>query len=250
MAESVLLDIADHIALITVNDPDRRNAVTFEMSAGLRAAVGAAEADPGVHAVIVTGAGKAFCAGADLTALGAATEDGLRKIYDGFLAVAHCTLPTIAAVNGAAVGAGLNLALAADVRIAGPAALFDPRFQKLGIHPGGGATWMLQRAVGPQVARAALLFGMRFDADAAVRHGLALNVADDPVAAARDLAAGPAGAPRDVVIATKASMRATANPGVVDIDQHRIAVDTELGPQAASIESPEFAGRLAAAKRR
>jgi enoyl-CoA hydratase len=250
MAESVLLDITDRVALITVNDPDRRNAVTFEMSAALRAAVDGAEADPGVHAVIVTGAGKAFCAGADLTALGAATEDGLRKIYDGFLAVAHCRLPTIAAVNGAAVGAGLNLALAADVRIAGPAALFDPRFQKLGIHPGGGATWMLQRAVGPQVARASLLFGMRFDADAAVRHGLALNVADDPVAAARELAAGPAGAPRDVVIATKASMRATANPGVVDIDQHRIAVDTELGPQAASIESPEFASRLAAAKRR
>lgn len=250
MAESVLLDIADCVALITVNDPDRRNAVTFEMSAALRAAVDAAEADPGVHAVIVTGAGKAFCAGADLTALGAATEDGLRKIYDGFLAVAQCTLPTIAAVNGAAVGAGLNLALAADVRIAGPAALFDPRFQKLGIHPGGGATWMLQRAVGPQVARASLLFGMRFDADAAVRHGLALSVADDPVAAARALAAGPAGAPRDVVIATKASMRATANPGVIDIDQHRIAVDTELGPQATSIESPEFARRLAAAKRK
>jgi enoyl-CoA hydratase len=244
MAESVLLDIADRIGLITVNDPDRRNAVTFEMSAALRAAVDAAEADSGVHAVIVTGAG------ADLTALGAATEDGLRKIYDGFLAVAHCTLPTIAAVNGAAVGAGLNLALAADVRIAGPAALFDPRFQKLGIHPGGGATWMLQRAVGPQVARASLLFGMRFDADAAVRYGLALSVADDPVAAARALAAGPAGAPRDVVIATKASMRATANPGVIDIDQHRIAVDTELGPQATSIESPEFASRLAAAKRK
>ncbi|GJJ19850.1 enoyl-CoA hydratase [Mycolicibacterium mageritense] len=250
MSELVLTQIDNNVALITVNDPDRRNAVTFEMSAGLRAAIESVEDNPDVHAVIVTGAGKAFCAGADLTALGAATEDGLRKIYDGFLAVAHCSLPTIAAVNGAAVGAGLNLALAADVRIAGPAALFDPRFQKLGIHPGGGATWMLQRAVGPQVARAALLFGMRFDAEAAVRHGLALSIAGDPVGAARELAAGPAAAPREVVIATKASMRATANPGVIDSDQHRIAVDTELGPQAASIESPEFAQRLAAAKRK
>ncbi|MHC9295779.1 enoyl-CoA hydratase [Mycobacterium sp. LTG2003] len=250
MSESVLVDLVDRVAVITVNDPDRRNAVTFEMSAALRAAVEAAEANSDVHAVIVTGAGKAFCAGADLTALGEATEEGLRKIYDGFLAVAHCSLPTVAAVNGPAVGAGLNLALAADVRIAGPSALFDPRFQKLGIHPGGGATWMLQRAVGLQVARASLLFGMRFDAEAAVRHGLALSVADDPVAAARELAAGPAGAPREVVLATKASMRATANPGVIDSDQHRIAVDIEIGPQARSIESPEFAARLAAAKRK
>jgi enoyl-CoA hydratase len=250
MSDRVLVQVENHVALITVNDPERRNAVTAEISAGLRAAVDAAEANTDVHALIVTGAGKAFCAGADLTALGEATEEGLRTIYDGFLAVANCTLPTIAAVNGAAVGAGLNLALAADVRIAGPAALFDPRFQKLGIHPGGGATWMLQRAVGVQAARASLLFGMRFDAEAAVRFGLALEVADDPVAAAKELAAGPAAAPRDVVLATKASMRATANPGSIDLDQHRIAVDTELKPQAASILSPEFAQRLAAAKRR
>jgi enoyl-CoA hydratase len=246
----VLVHIDHNVAVITINDPDRRNAVTAEISAALRSAVDAAEANQDVHALIVTGAGKAFCAGANLTALGEATEDGLRVIYDGFLAVANCALPTIAAVNGAAVGAGLNLALAADVRIAGPAALFDPRFQKLGIHPGGGATWMLQRAVGPQVARASLLFGMSFDAEEAVRHGLALRVAEDPVAAARELAAGPANAPREVVIATKASMRATANPGFIDSDQHGIAVDTELGPQARSIESPEFARRLEAAKRR
>jgi enoyl-CoA hydratase len=250
MSDHVLVQVENHVALITINDPERRNAVTAEISAGLRAAVDAAEANTDVHALIVTGAGKAFCAGADLTALGEATEDGLRTIYDGFLAVANCTLPTIAAVNGAAVGAGLNLALAADVRIAGPAALFDPRFQKLGIHPGGGATWMLQRAVGVQAARASLLFGMRFEAEAAVRYGLALDVADDPVAAAKELAAGPAAAPREVVLATKASMRATANPGSIDVDQHRIAVDTELKPQAASILSPEFAERLAAAKRR
>jgi enoyl-CoA hydratase len=244
------MHVEDRVALITLNDPDRRNAVTADISVALRAAVHEAEDDSNVHAVIVTGAGKAFCAGADLTALGAGTEDGLRVIYDGFLALANCTLPTIAAVNGAAVGAGLNLALAADVRIAGRSALFDPRFQKLGIHPGGGATWMLQRLVGPEVARASLLFGMRFDADAAVRYRLALQVADDPVAAARELAAGPASAPRNVVIATKASMRATANPGTVDSDQHRIAVDVEVGPQAASIESPAFAERLAAAKRK
>jgi enoyl-CoA hydratase len=236
--------------VITVNDPDRRNAVTDAMSQQLRESVGRAEADPGVHAVVVTGAGKAFCAGADLSALGAAAREGLERIYAGFMAVGRCTLPTIAAVNGAAVGAGMNLALAADVRIAGPHALFDPRFQKLGIHPGGGATWMLQRAVGPQVARAALLFGMRFDAQTAVEHGLALRVAEDPLAAALEMAAGPAAAPREVVLATKASMRATAMPGFLDTDHHETAKNIELGPQATSIESPEFKARLAAAQKK
>jgi len=250
MAEAILYDVHDRIAVITVNDPDRRNAITGAMSGLLCDAVKEAESDDGVHAVVITGAGKVFCAGADLTALGAAAREGLERLYAGFMAVGACRLPTVAAVNGAAVGAGMNLALAADVRIAGPHALFDPRFQKLGIHPGGGATWMLQRAVGPQVARAALLFGMRFDAQQSVDHGLALCVADDPVATALELAAGPASAPRDVVISTKASMRATAIPGFVDTDHHIAAKDIELEPQALSVESPEFKARLAAARRR
>nr|WP_324612491.1 enoyl-CoA hydratase-related protein [Mycolicibacterium mucogenicum] len=189
----------------------------------------------------VIGTGAADVAGPGL---------GHRGLIAGCSRTTRWSLPTIAAVNGPAVGAGLNLALAADVRIAGPGAVFDPRFQKLGIHPGGGATWMLQRAIGPQAARAALLFGMKFDADASVRHGLALEVADDPVAAALALAAGPASAPREVVLATKASMRATDHPGVLDHEQHAKAVDIEIVPQAASIESPEFAARLAAAKQR
>ena len=99
-------------------------------------------------------------------------------------------------------------------------------------------------------ARAALLFGMSFDAEAAVRHGLALQIAEDPVAAALELAAGPAAAPREVVIATKASMRATAIPGFNDAEHHWAAKDIELGPQAATVESPEFKARLAAAQRR
>lgn len=249
MYKFVRYSVEDSIATLTVNDPDRRNAVTKEMSKEICVAVAEAEADKGVHALIVTGAGTAFCAGADLSALGAATDQGLRTLYEGFLAVAACALPTVAAVNGPAVGAGLNLALAADVRIAGETAVFDPRFQALGIHPGGGATWMLQRAVGPQVARASLLFGMKFDADAALRHGLVLSIAEDPVAAAHDLSRGPAAAPRQVVISTKVSMRAAVQPGVVDVDQHAAAVDIELAPQARTIESPEFQQRLAVLRR-
>jgi enoyl-CoA hydratase len=91
---------------------------------------------------------------------------------------------------------------------------------------------------------------MRFDADAAVSHGLALEVADDPVAAARELAAGPASAPREVVIATKATMRATSSPGSVDSELHAAAVRAELGPQAKSIQAPAFAERLAIARRK
>jgi len=88
------------------------------MATQLAEAVAACEGDENVGAVVVTGTPPAFCAGADLTALGEAREQGLRAIYAGFLAVANCTLPTVAAVGGAAVGAGLNLALACDVRLA------------------------------------------------------------------------------------------------------------------------------------
>ncbi|EFD14171.1 LOW QUALITY PROTEIN: probable enoyl-coa hydratase echa14, partial [Mycobacterium tuberculosis T46] len=197
------------------------------------------------------GRARAFCAGADLSALGAGVGDPaeprLLRLYDGFMAVSSVICPP--SPRHARCGRGLNLR-AADVRIAGPAALFDARFQKLGLHPGGGATWMLQRAVGPQVARAALLFGMCFDAESAVRHGLALMVADDPVTAALELAAGPAAAPREVVLASKATMRATASPGSLDLEQHELAKRLELGPQAKSVQSPEFAARLAAAQHR
>src|SRR5262249_26284141 len=153
------------------------------------------------HALVVTGAPPAFCAGANLTALGEAREEGLRDIYQGFLAVARCALPTIAAVGGAAVGAGLNLALAADVRLGGPKARFDARFLQLGLHPGGGMTWMLQRIVGPQVATAMTVFGQVLDAGAAVERRLALHLVDGDhgalVAAAVELAGPAVAAPRE-----------------------------------------------------
>ncbi|HEX5255656.1 MAG TPA: enoyl-CoA hydratase-related protein, partial [Mycobacterium sp.] len=100
-SEPILFKVTNRVALITVNDPDRRNAITADSSGRLREAVERAEADLDVHAVVVTGAGKAFCAGADLSALGAAgggaAETGLQQLYDGFMAVGSCRLPTIAA---------------------------------------------------------------------------------------------------------------------------------------------------------
>lgn len=246
----VHLRIAERVAVITVSDPGRRNALTLALSEDLASAVADCEANADVHAVVITGAPPAFCAGADLTALGAAKEEGLRRIYAGFLAVANCTLPTVAAVNGAAVGAGLNLALAADVRLAGPKARFDARFLQLGLHPGGGMTWMLQRALGPSAARASVLFGQIFDADDAVRNGLAQAKYDDVVAAAELWCSAPAAAPRELVLATKASMRQTAAPGSTDVDVHAAALSTELAPQVRSMESPEFVARLDAMRKK
>ena len=241
----ILVDRRDRVAVVTVHDPDRRNALNLTLATELAEAVRACEADEQVGAVVVTGTPPAFCAGADLSALGEAKEQGLRQIYAGFLAVANCTLPTIAAVNGAAVGAGLNLALACDVRLAGERARFDARFLQLGIHPGGGMTWMLQRIVGPQQAAAMTLFSQVYDAKAALAAGLVLDVVDDVVERAVQVASQAAEAPRELVIATKRTMRATAATAA-----HADAVELELVPQLASIESPAFAERLAALRRR
>jgi enoyl-CoA hydratase len=242
---TVLLERRDGVGVITIDLPERRNSLTMPMSAELVEHVTTCEQDEDVAAIVVTGTPPAFCAGADLTALGDAREEGLRAIYAGFLAVANSTLPTIAAVNGAAVGAGLNLALACDVRLVGPRARFDARFLQLGLHPGGGMTWMIQRLVGPQTATAMTLFGQILDADTAVAKGLALHRADDVVTAAVELAQPAVAAPRELVITTKRTMRATAA-----YDRHVDAVETELIAQVASMETPAFAELLAAMRAR
>jgi enoyl-CoA hydratase len=243
--DPVLLERRDGVAVITLNEPDRRNALTLDSSALLGDLIAECERDESVGAVVMTGAPPAFCAGANLTALGEAREEGLRAIYAGFLAVAGCTLPTIAAVGGAAVGAGLNLALACDVRLVGPRARFDARFLQLGIHPGGGMTWMLQRAVGPQAATAMTLLGRVVDATEAVRLGLAFHMVDTDhdglVAASVEFAAPAAAAPRELVTATKQTLRTTAA-----LDLHRDAVETELVAQLRSMDSPAFTELLAA----
>lgn len=247
--DSVLLERRDGVAIITLNDPGKRNSLTLDNSARLAELVNDAEQDEDTNALVVTGSPPAFCAGANLTELGEAREAGLRTIYAGFLAVAHSPLPTIAAVGGAAVGAGLNLALACDVRLVGPRARFDARFLQLGLHPGGGMTWMLQRIVGPQVATAMTLFGESMDASTAVRHHLALRLVDgdhdELVDAAVQLAAPAAKAPRELILDTKSTLRATAC-----IDRHDDAVETELVAQLRSMENPAFAELLSAMRAR
>src|SRR5688572_16307853 len=172
----VLVEQRDRVAVLTLNDPDRRNSLTGPMVDEIVETFDRLEADDGVGAVVITGAGKGFCAGADLGNLGGqATESGsggFRSIYEGFMRVGRSTLPTLAAVNGAAVGAGMNLALACDVRVAGRSGRFDCRFLDLGLHPGGGHTWMLRDAVGKSNAAAMVLFGQILDGETAERYGL------------------------------------------------------------------------------
>lgn len=168
--------------LLTLNQAARRNVLSAALVDALGAAYDALEADDGVRAVVLTGAGPAFCAGAELSVLRAAADGDftlVRKVYDGFLRVLRSPLPTIAAVNGPAVGAGFNLALACDVRLAGRRALFDTRFAKLRLHPGGGHSWLLARAVGRQQAMLATLFGETWNAERASDVGLVASVHDD-----------------------------------------------------------------------
>jgi enoyl-CoA hydratase len=183
------------VRLLTLDDPERRNAMGDEMGAALLAAAGQVREDPEARALVVTGAGSAFCAGADLPALFGDPNvpvtdrhERLQDYYRAFLAIRELALPTVAAVNGPAVGAGLNLAMACDLRIAGPGAQFGATFARIGLHPGGGCTWFLVQAMGPSRALRTLLLGDTLDAERACAWGLAEGPEEDAVAAALDLA--------------------------------------------------------------
>lgn len=243
----VLLEINEGVATLTLNNPTERNTLTAPMVAEIIAAMEAVEADSSVGAVVVTGAAPAFCAGANLGNLAEASGDSLGNIYEGFLRIARSPLPTLAAVNGAAVGAGMNLALGCDLRIAGRSAKFDTRFLQIGIHPGGGHTWMLRRIAGPQATMAAVIFGQVMDGAEAERVGLVHRCVEDAdlLATAQAYARTAAAAPRELVITTKATIQAMA-----DVDNHAAAVTRELEPQLWSTRQPWFAERLAALQSR
>lgn len=254
----VRLDERDGVAVVALDDPDKRNMLSEAMVADLLAVLDRVEASATVGALVVTGAPPAFCAGANLGNLGRAGEgarreggagqsEGMRGIYEAFLRVSRSPLPTVAAVNGAAVGAGMNLALACDVRVVAESARFDTRFLELGLHPGGGHTWMLQRAVGQQTALAMVLFGQVLRGPEAAARGLAWTCHPDGevVDAAVELAARAASAPPELARRVKQTLRTVAT-----LDDHEAAVDTELEAQVWSLAQPWFAERLAAVQQR
>lgn len=183
----ILSERREHVAILTFNDPERLNAMTQAMGEALADAVTGLREAPSLRAVVLTGAGRAFSAGGDLGMITERAREGvagaksggrrrnrafMRAFYELFLSVRDLPCPTVAALNGAAVGAGLCVALACDVRIAARDAKLGLNFNRLGIHPGMGATWTLPRLVGPAHAAELLYTGRSLDGDEAARIGL------------------------------------------------------------------------------
>jgi enoyl-CoA hydratase len=232
--------VQDGVAVITLQAPERRNALSVEMAGALTEAAERAEADEAVGAVVVTG-GAHFCAGAVRSVLADAGVDpvldtnfrNLGAVYEAFTRLGSIGLPTIAAVRGAAVGAGLNLALATDLRIVSRTARLLPGFAQIGIHPGGGHFTLLNRAAGRETAAAMGLFGEEVTGVQAVELGLAWAAYDDEqvepeaIALAARVARDPALA-RHLV----ASFRRQTAPGGVPWD---VAVEIERSPQMWSL---------------
>jgi enoyl-CoA hydratase len=250
MTEPVVVTRHGGVAVLTLNRPDQRNALAGPVIHAIDAAMTEVEADPTARCVVVTGAGRAFCAGADLSILRAAADGDfatVTEVYEGFLRILRSPLVTIAAVNGAAVGAGFNLALACDVRLAGRSAKFDTRFAELRIHPGGGHAWLLARAVGQQRATLACLFGEVWTADQARDAGLVATVHEDADLVPAAVALGSRLDGQDAAYTRR--LVATLHQSLV-IPTHAEALAAEAEAQRWSTTLPAFREGLAAIEAR
>jgi enoyl-CoA hydratase len=233
--------VVDGVGLVRLTDPDHRNALSAALSDALAAAVESVLAD-GVGAIVLTADPPVFCAGGSLEGL-LTREVPLAELYAGFTALAEAPVPTIAAVGGPAIGAGVNLPLACDIIIASERARFDPRFLDVGIHPGGGHLWRLQRRVGSQGSAALVLCGDVLDGQEAVTAGLAWRCVEESELepAAMKLAVRAARRSRPLVVRTKANLRASqAMPEVTE------AIALELESQQWSMDQPGFDDRIRA----
>jgi len=168
------------ITTLAMNRPDKLNALNNELSTALNEALQRIANDASVHVVVLTGAGRAFCAGGDLGAIGKGREKGDAAeiapiLWSGMQAVLHLRSmpqPVIAAVNGPAAGAGMNLALACDIRLSVDGAVFGQNFAKVGLYPDYGGTYFLPQLVGPSVAAEMFYAGEMIDAPTAHRLGI------------------------------------------------------------------------------
>lgn len=226
------------VGVVTLNRPDRRNALSPDMLRALAAVLPDLAAADDVRAVLLTGAGPAFCAGGDVKAFAARGGEGggtdvpheeriarqqamQRAIIGGLYRFAK---PTVAALPGAAAGAGLGLALACDLRIGSEKTVFATAFGKVGLSGDYGATWLLSKLAGPALARRAMFLGERIDATTAKAWGLLdwLVAADDLAGFALDTAATLAAGPRECLAAMKQNL--------LDADSHDLedAMDREV----------------------
>jgi 2-(1,2-epoxy-1,2-dihydrophenyl)acetyl-CoA isomerase len=250
-------DVAEALAVITLDRPDAMNALNIKMKRALRAAVERARDDSAVRAVLLTGAGRAFCAGQDLRehadnlAQGRGLAGTVRDHYNPIvLALATMAKPVIAYVNGVAAGAGASLAFACDLRVGSEEAKFAMAFGSIGLAPDSGASWTLPRLVGPARARELLLLGDQVSADKALELGLltAIGTRDD----ARELAVRLAHGPTAAYVATKQALDFAATHPLAD----SLALEAELQDRCAATadhknavkaflgkERPRFHGR-------
>ncbi|WP_296579197.1 enoyl-CoA hydratase-related protein [Phreatobacter sp.] len=182
---AVTYEVSEGIATLTLDRPDRLNAFNDALVRGALQALAEARTDPAVRALVLTGKGRGFCAGADLAGGLAPTGEGvnaaMRDLYNPLiLAIDDCPKPTVAAINGVAAGAGVGLALACDIAVAARSASFVLTFgPQLGLVPDLGVTWFLPRAIGRARARALALLGDRLPAETAADWGLVWTCVDD-----------------------------------------------------------------------
>ncbi|MDH5208654.1 MAG: 2-(1,2-epoxy-1,2-dihydrophenyl)acetyl-CoA isomerase PaaG [Burkholderiaceae bacterium] len=203
--EAVRLDVADGVATLTLNRPERLNSFTVAMHGEVRAALDAAVGDPAVRCLVLTGAGRGFCAGQDLSDravapgdapvdLGASIENYYKPLLMRLRAL---DMPTICAVNGVAAGAGANIPFVCDLVFAARSASFVQSFSRIGLVPDCGGTWWLPRLIGPARAMGLALLGDKLPALQAEEWGLIWRCIEDDelmptvLAVARQLAAGP-----------------------------------------------------------
>jgi enoyl-CoA hydratase len=222
---AALVDIANpapHVALVTLNLPSVRNAMTTELTAAWASAMEALRHEPALRSVVVTGAGSAFCSGADLSWLDQGstddnTPDRLRDkmlpFYQTWLAPRDFPVPVIAAINGPTVGAGLCLALACDLRLCAPSATFSAPFTQIGTHGGMAVSWLLPEAVGISRAREMLYTGRVLHADEALQWGVVSEISDNLVKRAVEVATEIAAAAPIAIRLTKAGLAQAGRSG-------------------------------------
>lgn len=218
LADTVLYAEQGAVAIATLNRAQALNSFTRQMHRDLWAALDRAEANPSIRALVITGAGRGFCAGADLSEFDFTPGPGLMDRADPgpvidqafnptVRRIQRLRMPVIAAVNGVAAGAGASLAMTCDIAIASPSASFIQAFSKIGLIPDAGGSWFLVERLGLARAMALAMTGDKLSATQAKEWGMIWDVTEDPLAAALALAERLAVMPTKALVATRALLR-------------------------------------------